>query len=70
MRRLITVVITDFYQKLDDNGKEGINNKIGYGAGRLGGKTGAQFMLAHTAASLMLRKSVSTYAWRKFIRYV
>ena len=41
LRRLITIVITDFYQKLDASGKESINNKPAYGAGRLGGRTGA-----------------------------
>lgn len=69
LRRLITIVMTDFYEKLDDKGQDAVNKKLNYGAGRLAGKTAAQFVVAHTAANLMLRKSMSTYAWKKFVRY-
>jgi hypothetical protein len=28
LRRLITIVFTSFYQKLNDEGKEAVNNKL------------------------------------------
>ena len=40
LRRLVTVVITEFYRKLDAQGKEAIHNQLAYGAGRIGGATG------------------------------
>ncbi|HHK8232438.1 TPA: hypothetical protein ACQVHP_004162 [Serratia marcescens] len=69
LRRLITIVITDFYQKLDASGKESINNKLAYGAGRLGGRTGGQFALAQFAAHMMLRKATSALAYKQFVRF-
>ena len=47
-RRLITIILLLFYQKLNDEGKEAVNNKLGYGAGR--------FVLAQRTASLMLNR--------------
>ncbi|HHK5678528.1 TPA: hypothetical protein ACQVLR_005306, partial [Serratia marcescens] len=63
LRRLITIVITDFYQKLDASGKESINNKLAYGAGRLGGRTGGPICIgaicgSHDAKESDLRISV------------
>ena len=69
VRRLITLIMTDFYKKLDDKGEAAINNKISYGLSRLGGKTGAQFALAYTAGSLMLRKASSAVMYREFMRF-
>jgi hypothetical protein len=69
LRRLITIVITDFYQKLDATAKESINNKLGYGAGRLAGKSGGQFALAQVSANLLLRKATSALAYKQFVRF-
>ncbi len=69
IRRLITLVMTDFYKKLNDAGKEAINNQLAYGAGHLGGKTGAQFGIAYTAGSLMIRKATSAVVYREFVRF-
>lgn len=69
LRRLITIVITDFYNKLDANTKESINNKLAYGAGRFGGRAGGQFALAQVAANMMLRKATSTLAYAQFVRF-
>lgn len=69
VRRLITLIMTDFYKKLDDKGKTAINNKIAYGLSRLGSKTGAQFALAYTAGSLILRKASSAVMYREFMRF-
>jgi len=61
--------MTDFYKKLNDAGKEAINNQLAYGAGHLGGKTGAQFGIAYTAGSLMIRKATSAVVYREFVRF-
>lgn len=36
IRLLITIVINDFYAKLDNESKQAIDSKLGYGAGRMG----------------------------------
>lgn len=69
IRRLITLVMTDFYQKLNDAGKEAINNQLAYGAGHLTGKTGTQFGLAYIVGSLMIRKAASAVVYREFVRF-
>lgn len=50
IRQLITIVIFDFYAKLDNENKQAIDDKLGYGAGRLGGRVGSQFILAQFIA--------------------
>jgi hypothetical protein len=69
LRRLITLVFTWFYQKLDDEGKEAVNNKLGYGAGSIAGRTAGQITLAQTTASMMLRRLAIDEAYRHFIRF-
>ncbi|MCI8906395.1 MAG: hypothetical protein HFE70_19555 [Enterobacter sp.] len=69
LRRLITIVFTSFYQKLNDDGKEAVNNKLGYGAGSVGGRTAGQIALAQTTASLMLNRLAIDQAYKHFIRF-
>lgn len=69
LRRLITIVFTLFYQKLNDEGKEAVNNKLGYGAGSVVGRTAGQITLAQTTASMMLRRLAIDEAYRHFIRF-
>ena len=69
LRRLITLVFTAFYQKLNDEGKEAVNNKLGYGAGSVAGRTAGQITLAQTTASIMLRRLAIDEAYRHFIRF-
>jgi len=69
LRRLITIVFTSFYQKLNDEGKEAVNNKLGYGAGSIAGRTAGQITLAQTTASMMLRRLAIDEAYRHFIRF-
>lgn len=69
LRRLITIIITDFYQKLDAKGKEAIENKLLYGGGAVVGKVGGQIAVAQTAAAIIIRKIVVEEAWRHFIRF-
>lgn len=42
LRRLIAIIINDFYQKLGAKGKEAINNKLFYGSDAIAGKVGGQ----------------------------
>ncbi|XTZ37099.1 hypothetical protein ACQYRI_14030 [Salmonella enterica] len=56
IRQLITIVITDFYSKLDENGKKVINDKIGYSDAKLGSRTGAQFYLTRLLADKMIAR--------------
>jgi len=69
LRRLITLVFTAFYQKLNDEGKEAVNNKLGYGAGSVAGRTAGQITLAQTTASIMLRRLAIDESYRHFVRF-
>lgn len=65
LRRLVTTVITEFYRKLDDEGKEAIHNQLAYGAGRLGG----QIFVSQTVAVAIIRNSRSSYAYKALYRF-
>lgn len=54
VRQLITIVITDFYSKLDENGKKAINDKIGYSDAKMGSRMGAQFYLSRLLADKIM----------------
>lgn len=69
LRRLITIIINDFYQKLGAKGKEAINNKLLYGGGAVAGKVGGQIAVAQTAAAIIIRKVVIEKAYQHFIRF-
>lgn len=69
LRRLVTLVFTSFYQKLNDEGKEAVNNKLGYGAGGVAGRTAGQITLAQTTAGMMLRRLAIDETYRHFIRF-
>lgn len=56
LRQLITIVITDFYSKLDENGKKAINDKMGYTDAKLGVRTGAQFYLSRRLSEKMIAR--------------
>lgn len=68
IRKLITIVITDFYSKLDESGKQAVNDKIGYGAGRFGGRAGAQFIVAQYIAKRILAGITTAEAFKRFVR--
>ncbi|QKJ87818.1 hypothetical protein PMPD1_2881 [Paramixta manurensis] len=68
LRRLVTIVITDFYNKLDGRGRETIHNKIGYGIGRLSGRMGGQIAVAQTIAALLIHRAKMAYAYKNFFR--
>lgn len=69
LRRLITIIINEFYQKLGAEGKEAINNKLLYGSGALAGKVGGQIAIAQTAATIILRKVMIEKGYQHFIRF-
>lgn len=69
LRRLIELVMVEFYQKMNDSGRAAINSKINYGVGHFAGKTAAQFALAYTAGSIMLRHVTSAPVYREFVRF-
>lgn len=54
IRQLITIVITDFYAKLDEDGKKAINDKLYYSDAKLGSRTGAQFLLTRTISDKII----------------
>ena len=60
IRQLITVVITDFYSKLDENGKKAINDKMGYSDAKMGSRTGAQFYLTKIIADKIIARVATT----------
>lgn len=68
IRQLITIVIFDFYAKLDNESKQAIDGKLGYGAGRLGGRVGSQFILAQFIAKKILTRIVTAETFKRFVR--
>ncbi|MFB4412970.1 hypothetical protein [Pantoea sp. ANP04] len=47
LRRLVTTVITEFYWKLDAQGKEAVRNQLAYGAGKIGGDQDLDYISSH-----------------------
>ncbi|EOI3549039.1 hypothetical protein ACMSZT_003904 [Cronobacter dublinensis] len=56
VRRLVTMVITDFYQKLDDAGKKAINDKLHYSDAKLGSRMGAQAFVSQYIAKRIINR--------------
>lgn len=56
VRKLITIVITDFYGKLDENGKKAFNDKLGYADAKLGGRVGAQAFISQAIATRIITR--------------
>jgi len=69
LRRLVTVVITEFYRKLDAQGKEAIHNQLAYGAGRIGGRLGGQVFVSQTIAMAIIKNSRIRYAYKTLYRF-
>ena len=69
LRRLVTTVITEFYRKLDDEGKEAIHSQLAYGAGRVSGRLGGQIFVSQTVAVTIIRNSRSCYAYKALYRF-
>ncbi|WP_205956327.1 hypothetical protein [Pantoea stewartii] len=65
LRRLVTTVITEFYNKLDEQGKEKVQNQVAYGAGRIGG----QVVVSQTIAMLIIKNARSSYAYKALFRF-
>lgn len=63
LRRLVTTVITEFYRKLDDEGKQTIHNQLAYGAGRFSGRfsgrLGGQIFVSQTVAMAITANSIT-----------
>lgn len=69
LRRLVTTVITEFYNKLDDQGKEAVHNQLAYGAGRVSGRLGGQVFVSQTIAMAIIKNSRSSYAYKALFRF-
>lgn len=68
VRKLITIVITDFYSKLDESGKKAINDRLGYSDAKLGSRTGAQFYLTRLLADKMIARIKTSRMSRYVLR--
>ncbi len=68
LRRLVTTVITEFYSKLDEQGKQAVNNQLAYGAGRVGGRVGAQVFVSQAITSAIVKNVLTGYAWKSLYR--
>lgn len=56
IRQLVTIVISDFYNKLDDNTKKLINDRLSYADSKLGSRIGAQaFITQYLAEGIISR---------------
>ncbi|QCT22507.1 hypothetical protein FEM41_24140 [Jejubacter calystegiae] len=69
LRRLITIVITEFYQKLDERGKAAVDNQLGYGAGAIGARVTGQIVIAQTVASQIIKRVMIDKAFQHFVRF-
>ncbi|MGP3592778.1 hypothetical protein [Vagococcus sp. WN89Y] len=56
IRRLVTTVITDFYNKLDDKGKSAINSKLNYSDAKLGSRVGVQAAITKVIADRIISR--------------
>lgn len=56
LRQLVTIIITDFYSKLDETSKKAISDKLGYAEAKMGSRTGAQFFIAKKISDLIVAK--------------
>ena len=68
LRQLISIVITDFYSKLDENGKKAISEKIGYAEAKAGSRMGAQFALSQYVATRIITVLRTSKAMSRLIR--
>jgi hypothetical protein len=60
IRQLVTIVISDFYNKLDDNTKKLINDRLSYADSKLGSRIGAQaFITQYLAEGIISRLRMS-----------
>lgn len=64
IRRLIIIVITEFYNKLNAQGKEVVLNQIGYDAGRLAGRVGGQILAYQIISATIIKYARGSYAWK------
>ncbi|MBP2197910.1 hypothetical protein [Pantoea cypripedii] len=69
LRRLITIVIIEFYNKLDEQGKQVVHNQIGYGTGRLAGRVGAQILTSQVVAASIVKFARGSNAWKTLYRF-
>ncbi|QGY29157.1 hypothetical protein CUN67_09540 [Pantoea cypripedii] len=69
LRRLITIVITEFYHKLDERGRQAVHNQIGYGTGRLAGRVGAQILTAQVVSASIVNFARGGVAWKTLYRF-
>ncbi len=68
LRQLISIVITEFYLKLDENGKKAISDKIGYAEAKAGSRMGAQFALSQYVATRIITDLRTSKAMSRLIR--
>ncbi|CAM9355579.1 hypothetical protein E7W39_00575 [Cronobacter sakazakii] len=56
VRKLVTMVISDFYEKLDDAGKKAINDKLHYSDAKLGSRMGANAFISQYIAKRIINR--------------
>lgn len=56
LRQLVSTVITDFYKKLDEKGKQAINDKLHYADAKLGSRVGAQAFITQKIAEMIIHR--------------
>lgn len=56
LRQLVSTVITDFYNKLDEQGKQAINDKLNYADAKMGSRVGAQAFITQKIAEMIIQR--------------
>ncbi|SMB48653.1 conserved hypothetical protein [Serratia proteamaculans] len=69
IRRLVMIVINDFYSKLDEGSRTIISGEINRAEGFLAGRSVTQFVIANKIASNIIRKASYGAIYKRFIKY-
>ena len=69
IRKLVMIVINDFYSKLDEGSKTSVADKVNRAEGFLTGRNVTQFFIANKIASNIIRKASYGRIYKRFIKY-
>jgi hypothetical protein len=69
IRKLVMIVINDFYAKLDAGSKSAVASEINRAEGFIAGRSVTQFFIANKIASNIIRKASYGLIYKRFIKY-
>lgn len=69
LRRLITKVLTDYYQKLDEEARQSIQKALTHGGSSFAAHTVGMFATVHIISQSLIRNVKLGYTCKKFFKY-